>query len=162
MRLAGSSDVQANDGQRPAGSRARELGWRRGHQTQWAAQFAVASELCKRGYEVALTMGNRTPDADLMVMSPIDRKMFLVDTKGLHRRNPWLVSLKPALPDFYYVFAFVPTGEPSQFFVLTQADVNAMIKRELRRLGRPLTYPVKGITWNLTYPYKDRWNALPA
>jgi hypothetical protein len=27
-----------------------------GHQTQWAAQFAVASELCKRGYEVALTM----------------------------------------------------------------------------------------------------------
>ena len=25
----------------------------RGHQTQWAAQFAVASELCKRGYEVA-------------------------------------------------------------------------------------------------------------
>jgi len=23
------------------------------HQTQWAAQFAVASELCKRGYQVA-------------------------------------------------------------------------------------------------------------
>ena len=26
------------------------------HRTQWAAQFAVASELCKRGFEVALTM----------------------------------------------------------------------------------------------------------
>jgi|ERR1700730_1791448 len=25
------------------------------HQTQWAAQFAVASELCKRDYQVALT-----------------------------------------------------------------------------------------------------------
>jgi hypothetical protein len=26
------------------------------HQTQWAAQFAVASELCKRGYQVALPL----------------------------------------------------------------------------------------------------------
>ena len=31
------------------------------HQTQWAAQFAVASELCKRGYEVSFTLGNNTP-----------------------------------------------------------------------------------------------------
>ena len=37
--------------------------------THWAAQFAVASELCKRGYEVALTMGNY-PVIDLMVVSP--------------------------------------------------------------------------------------------
>jgi hypothetical protein len=79
-----------------------------------------------------------------------------------YRRNPWLVSLKPARADLYYVFAFVPTYQPSQFFVMTQAEVNALIKRELRRLGRPLNYPVKGLTWNLTYPRKDRWNALPA
>jgi hypothetical protein len=39
------------------------------HQTRWAAQFAVASELCKRGYEVALTVGNH-PLIDLMVISP--------------------------------------------------------------------------------------------
>ena len=31
---------------------------KRQNQTQWTAQFAVASELCKRGYEVAFTMGN--------------------------------------------------------------------------------------------------------
>jgi hypothetical protein len=42
----------------------------RDRQTQWAAQFAVASELCKRGYEVSLTMGNATPVADLMLVSP--------------------------------------------------------------------------------------------
>ena len=42
----------------------------RGHQTQWAAQFAVASELCKRGYEVSFTMENSTPLADLIVVSP--------------------------------------------------------------------------------------------
>lgn len=37
----------------------------KGHFTQWAAQFAVASELCKRGYEVAFTLGHNTPLADM-------------------------------------------------------------------------------------------------
>jgi hypothetical protein len=45
------------------------VGTQRGHQTQWAAQFAVASELCKRGYEVSFTMGNTAPVADLMVVT---------------------------------------------------------------------------------------------
>jgi hypothetical protein len=31
----------------------------RSHQTQWAAQFAVASELCKRGYEVLVHHGQQ-------------------------------------------------------------------------------------------------------
>jgi hypothetical protein len=48
----------------------------RGHQTQWAAQFAVASELCKRGYEVAFTSGHTTPIADLMVVSPKEKQMY--------------------------------------------------------------------------------------
>jgi hypothetical protein len=63
------------------------------HQTQWAAQFAVASELCKRGYQVALTMGNH-PVVDLMVVSP-KGVQFLVDVKGLHRGpNLWQVRRK--------------------------------------------------------------------
>jgi hypothetical protein len=45
-------------------------------QTQWAAQFAAASELCKRGYEVALTMGNH-PVIDPMAVSPNGRSFFL-------------------------------------------------------------------------------------
>jgi hypothetical protein len=68
----------------------KEVAARSRHQTQWAAQFAVASELCKRGYEVAFTSGHTTPVADLMVVRPIRREMFLVDVKGLYRRNPWL------------------------------------------------------------------------
>jgi hypothetical protein len=54
---------------------------RSGHRTQWTAQFAVASELCKRGYEISFTMGNATPLADLMVVSPKLKKMFLIDVK---------------------------------------------------------------------------------
>src|SRR2546428_3582345 len=63
-------------------------GKERGHQTQWAAQFAVASELCKRGYEGACNSGHTTPVADLMVVSPETKEMFLVDVKGLYRKNP--------------------------------------------------------------------------
>ena len=61
------------------------VGTQRGHQTQWAVQFAVAIELCKRGYEVSFTMGNTAPVADLMVVSPFKREMFLVDVKIMHR-----------------------------------------------------------------------------
>ncbi len=106
----------------------------RGHQTQWAAQFAVASELCKRGYEVSFTLGNTTPTADLMVISP-SGKMFLVDVKGLYRTNPWLIKRKPIRANLFYVLAFVPTGGPNQFFMLDQKQVKILIQAELKRLG---------------------------
>jgi hypothetical protein len=51
-------------------------------QTQWAAQFLAASELVRRGYTVSFTMGNHTPDADLMVGAPSYRQ-FWIDVKGL-------------------------------------------------------------------------------
>jgi hypothetical protein len=95
-------------------------GKERGHQTQWAAQFAVASELCKRGYEVAFTSGHTTPVADLMVVSPEAKEMFLVDVKGLYRKNPWLLKRKSPRANLFYILAYVPPDEPNQFFVMTQ------------------------------------------
>src|ERR1700761_1492588 len=89
----------------------------RGHQTQWAAQFAVASELCKRGYEVAFTSGHTTPIADLMVVSPDTKTMFLVDVKGLYKTNPWVIKRKPIRKNLFYILAFVPTGLPNRYFV---------------------------------------------
>lgn len=49
--------------------------------TQWATQFLVASELVRRDYTVSFTMGNHTPNADLMVGTP-SGKQFWVDVKG--------------------------------------------------------------------------------
>lgn len=134
----------------------------RGHQTQWAAQFAVAAELCKRGYEVSFTMGHTTPEADLMVLSPKHRKMFLLDVKGLYRKNPWLVKRQTPREDLFYVLAFVPTGEANQFFVLTQADVNDHIKSQLKRLARPDDYSVTGFNFNAVESHRDAWDVLPA
>jgi hypothetical protein len=96
------------------------------HQTQWAAQFAVASELCRRDYQVALTLGNH-PMIDLMVVSPKGTP-FLVDVKGQYQEpNPWPLSLRKAGNELlFYVFAFVPDPKEGQprFTVLRQDDVN--------------------------------------
>ena len=133
---------------------------RRGHQTQWAAQFAVASELCKRGYEVSFTMGNTTPLADLMVVSPAG-EMFLIDVKGLYRTNPWLIKRKPSTAKLFYVLAFVPAEGPNQFFVMNQHEVTSLIETELKRLGRPDDYPVTAIVWKRVLEHKDAWDILP-
>jgi hypothetical protein len=97
----------------------------RAHFTQWAAQFAVASELCKRGYEVSFTMGNTTPTADLMVVSP-GGEMFLIDVKGLYRTNPWLIKRKPNNASLFYILAFVPAAAPNEFFVMSQSTATAI------------------------------------
>ncbi len=133
----------------------------RGHQTQWAAQFAVASELCKRGYEVAFTSGHTTPVADLMVVSPIRKEMFLVDVKGLYRRNPWLIKRKSRRANLFYVLAYVPAGEANQFFIMSQLQATQFIQDELSRLKRPDNYPVTGFVWKMALPHKDAWDVLP-
>src|SRR5215471_14263085 len=76
------------------------------HRTKWAAQFAVASELCKRGYEVALTRGNY-PVVDLMILSPAGVP-FLIDVIGQSKKNFWPVRRKRARGKLFYVLAFVP------------------------------------------------------
>ncbi len=133
----------------------------RGHQTQWAAQFAVASELCKRGYEVAFTSGHATPVADLMAVSPISKEMFLVDVKGLYRRNPWLIKRQPQRANLFYILAYVPADEPNQFFILTQQQATQLIQDELSRLKRADSYRVTGFGWKLALPHHEAWHLLP-
>jgi hypothetical protein len=142
-----------------AGKSAKEK--RSPHRTQWAAQFAVASELCKRGYEVSFTMGNATPLADLMVVSPTSKKSFLIDVKGLYRPNPWVIKKKATRASLYYVLAFVPDDTNNRFFVLTQKHVNRYIRTELARLGRPDDYPMTGILWKQAVEHENRWDVLP-
>jgi hypothetical protein len=138
------------------------------HQTQWAAQFAVASELCKHGYQVSLTLGNH-PKIDLMVISPKGRA-FSIDVKGLHRRNPWII--KPKLPqeNLYYVLTFVPEDEPNRFFILDQSTANAEVKENqdkarARKRQKGLlpgnVDNVQCIGWTAAEKFESKWNTLP-
>lgn len=142
---------------------------RSSHQTQWAAQFAVASELCKRGYEVALTMGNH-PTKDIMVSSP-KGESFGVDVKGLYKRNFWAIRPKPERTDIYYIFAFVPDQNQNRYFVLTQAQVNEGIQEDRERAreaavrkGRSADAAVEfpGVQWVYAERFEGCWEQLPA
>jgi hypothetical protein len=133
--------------------------------TQWAAQFAVASELCKRGYEVAFTNGNTTPLADLMVVSPRSKEMFLIDVKGQYKRNGWPVNPKTR-PNLFYVFAFVPDNARNRFFVLSSTEASESREAERKRLGRDdpahPSHHMTGIPWSQIEQHEDAWHKLPA
>ena len=137
------------------------------HRTQWAAQFAVASELCKRGYEVALTMGNH-PVVDLMVVSP-KGVPFLIGVKGRYKKNFWPVRLRKARGKLFYVLAFVPEVGQNRFFILTQEAVEKEIWRDLQHAiarrkargldGEPLSLP--NVEWDFAKKHEGAWRVLP-
>jgi hypothetical protein len=128
----------------------------KGHFTQWAAQFAVASELCKRSYQVALTLGNH-PAVDLMVISPNGQR-FSIDVKGVKSRAGWLVRRHEPDDDLFYVFALVPKGKPNRYFVMTQQKVN----EEIARRAKVAPTTPSGFLWPVVEFHEDKWGVLPA
>ena len=131
------------------------------HLTQWAAQFAVASELCKLRYQVSFTSGNTTPVADIVAISQSGQPA-LIDVKGLYKKNSWIIQRKPRRPNLFYVLVFVPHDRANEFFILSQQIANKLINGELERLGRPKDYPITGIRWEQAARYKDNWRSLPS
>jgi hypothetical protein len=130
--------------------------------SQWAALFAVASELCKRDYEVTLTLGNY-PRFDIMARSP-EGASFCVDVKGVRTKNVWVVERNyPALArdDLFYILAYVPEDQPNEYFILKQAEAFDLITDELKRLGRPLTHVPTGFLFSRSLPYANAWDKLP-
>jgi len=131
------------------------------HFSQWAAQFAVASELCKRDYDVAFTMGNATPLADLMVLSP-GKRSFLIDVKGQRSTNVWLVKERLEIrEDLFYVFALVPPDKPNRYFVLSHAGVHDLME-QYKHSGVKFDARFPGFNWTACHPFEDRWDLLPA
>lgn len=133
----------------------------RSHQTQWAAQFAVASELCKRGYEVSFTLGHSAPLADIVAISPVTKTTVLIDVKGLHKRNSWLVKRKTPRNNLFYVLAYIPINSPNEFYVFRQVEVNRCVVSELRRLRRSDSYPLTGLAWTFARELGRDFGILP-
>ena len=102
--------------------------------TQWAAQFLAASELVRQYYVVSFTMGNNTPDADLMVGTQ-GGKQFWVDVKGLSKNNAWLIKKKHERLNLYYVLVRVgEVRDEDRFFILPQSEMNKLLdKSKLER-----------------------------
>jgi hypothetical protein len=138
-------------------------------QTQWAAQFAVASELCKMGYEVAFTSGNH-PQIDLMVRSP-KGESFDVDVKGLYQKNYFLLNPKKEIRDnLFYILAYGPQDERNEFCILSHAEAYEEVQKDIERArARQIAKGgtgekagvMPGIRWKDAQEYKEGWKKLP-
>jgi hypothetical protein len=112
---------------------------------------------------VALTMGNDTPVADLMVATPgAEKEMFLVDVKGHYKRYAWGIRRKEAHDNLFYILAYVPDDGPNEFFILKQKDVHAYIELQRRHFGWSKDHKLTGISLEQAEKHKDLWDTLPA
>ncbi len=100
-----------------------------------------------------------------MVLSP-KGKQFKIDVKGLYKPNYWIIRRKEPEEDLFFVLAYVPKDQTSEFFVLSHAEVVGIQSADVERsrLRDPSIghdYPVQGILWGASKAYKDRWEILP-
>lgn len=140
---------------------------RRAQKSQWAAQFLVASELARRGYDVSFTMGNNTPIADLMVGSPVSGQQFWIDVKGLTSKTAWLVTPKTQRKGLFYVLVYLsPLNESGKkvgtdrFFVLTQEETNALLD-DYRKAHPGDKGKMLGFGFNDPRQFESAWSKLP-
>jgi hypothetical protein len=119
-------------------------------------------------------MGNSTPVADLMVVSPVQHEMFLVDVKGLRKNSVWLVRRKTPRNKLFYIFALVPTERLNRFVIMTQKQVHEILDDKLRRklrrmpLGQRKRGEIRlrktegvGSQSEAISPYENKWKTLP-
>ena len=133
--------------------------------TQWTAQFLAAAELCRKGYGVTFTMGNCTPDYDLVV-TPQEGKTFYVDVKGLSSNSDWIIRRKDTKPNLFYILIKIDkeNRENDKFFIMTQDEVNTELDvyySKPKKDGFPKSQSAPGFNFKQAEKYKDNWEILP-
>lgn len=128
---------------------------------QWAAQFLAAGELVRHGYDIAFTMGNTTPVADLMVGYPRTGGQFWVDVKGGRNRNEWGAKHKQTRENLFYILVSVGSDrKQDRFFALDQTEYNGLIERYDRSHPKARRKGI-GFRFQDAEPFEGNWNKLP-
>jgi hypothetical protein len=143
--------------------------------SQWAAQFAVAAELVRRGYSIAFYLGNE-PLYDMAVRGQSSRYQFVLQIKGtqygppkkpLGIGNDILVGkLQTGKLTDLFVIVYAPLakyapsanrGQPFRFFIATRQELRA-----IKNPGRPQPqFTSDWVRYGGIYPFEDRWDKLP-
>jgi len=120
-----------------------------------AGEYFVAAELSKRGWAVAMTIGNAKA-IDLFV--EIERRTANIQVKTISRRSNagWPMTKSKVWSNVIYVFVCLnPLGQPPSFFVATPAEVRPRVKQ----------YATRGILnfGSVNTPqFRDRWDKVAA
>ena len=92
--------------------------------------------------------------------------LFKVDVKGLAKPNYWIIRRRELIPNLFYILAYVPHGNPNEFFILSHQQViqEQFDEIETMKLRKPEIghdYPVQGVKWAAAKNY-NKWGVLPA
>jgi hypothetical protein len=93
-----------------------------------AGEYFVAAELHKRGYTVALTIGNAKA-VDLIVEH--ERKTICIQVKAIQQRKSvgWPILRSKVLPKVVYVFICLNENEePPTYFLALPGEIRSKIK----------------------------------
>jgi hypothetical protein len=143
--------------------------------SQWAAQFAVAAELVRRGYSLALYLGNE-PVHDALVRGRSSGTQFAIQIKGTVQRPPkgsnargpdvLVGKLAAGQPTDLFAIVYTPAvtygvtpqpGMPFRFFVATRQELDAV-----KSPGKPQqNFTSDWVKYPDIYAFENCWNKLP-
>jgi hypothetical protein len=135
------------------------------YKTQWTGQFAVAAELTRRGYLVAIPLGN-LPARDLQCESP-SGKSFSVQVKSLSSKTFFPLQknfLEKEKKNLYFVFVYIPEkyNQPLEYFILSHKQLlNVWKKEKKKQIGKPHKEWAEGVFYKALFDFKNRWEILP-
>jgi hypothetical protein len=121
--------------------------------THLAGEYFVAAELYKRGYSVAMTLGNAKA-VDLYAEK--ETRTVNVQVKAIRNRKSvgWPIMQAKVLPNIIYVFVCLnDVGLPPEYFVCTSDEARSRVKQ----------YETRGIIDLSTLrsaDFQDRWDKI--
>jgi len=143
--------------------------------SQWAAQFAVAAELVRRGYSIAFYLGNELL-YDMAVRGRSSGNQFVLQIKGTQYGPPkkpqgigddiLVGKLQTGKLTDLFVIVYAPVakyalganrGQPFRFFIATRQELQA-IKNPGKQHKQ---FTSDWVKYGGIYPFEDRWDKLP-
>jgi hypothetical protein len=148
--------------------------------TEWSAVFAACAELRRRGYQVAVFLGN-APKYDALCIGENSRVEFPVQIKGFGWLPPqgdkvaggWIPihDLRTASADDVIIIVHVPVAQsnsrclpPFRFFIARRGDLaKSQPKVTVNpKTGKPYAPFPDGVSYRAFKCFENRWDLLPA
>ena len=94
-----------------------------------AGEFAVASQLCLRGYVASLTLKNY-PGVDIFVFNPKNEKQITIQVKA--STDGWFNAPKIVNKKSIFVYAHIKQDKTLEFYIIPAEEVIKIREEELK------------------------------
>jgi len=145
-----------------------------------AGEYAVASEICRKGYYTQITLGNLKA-TDILVYNTETGKLFRIEVKSKQKKQfAWIKGVKDENHLLVFVDFWKKEDERPDFYVLNLEDWKKILDKYVRikhwyditddyvpvnlrrRDGTPRKKEMEGITIHVEQieEHKDKWEKL--